>query len=200
MTAKPKAKAPASHSVTVTHGNTSVTTTRQGAQTTTTRTTKHGDHRTQVVVVKKHGKVISETHRKYTVQKAPARPKPRARPKAKARGAVAPCADGFWVTAGNDRLETCVAAAVANSYLIATGLRVPDWQLRALAGMRAITDVLAGLAVPFRPADGLHDGVILGVAGAHAVTVHGGALVSWGAEYPPDALGPVEEAWEVRWR
>lgn len=197
VTAKTKPK-PAGHTTTTVHGNTRTTVTHAGHTTTTTRTTAHGSHRTSVTTVKTGGKVTSTTTRKYIVVKA--KPKAKAKAAPKKRGAIAPCADGFWVTAGNDRLETCVAAAAANSYLIATGLRVADWQLRALAGMRAITDVLADLGVPFRPAEGLHDGVILGVAGAHAVTVHDGALVSWGAEYPLDGLGPAEEAWEVDWR
>lgn len=205
MTAKSRAK-PAGHTTSVTQGNTRTTVTHAGHTTTTTRTTAHGAHRTSVTTVKTGGKVTSTTTRKYIVVKArpaTAAQKSAAAKKAAAsrkRGAVAPCADGWWVTGDNDRLETCVPVALANSLLIVTGLRVADWQIRALAGLRAVTDVLGALDVPFRPAEGLHDGVILGVAGAHAVTVHDGALVSWGAEYPLDALGPVEEAWEVDWR
>jgi hypothetical protein len=153
-----------------------------------------------VTTVKTGGKVTSTTTRKYIVVKAKPKPAGSKTTVAKKRGAIAPCADGWWVTGDNDRLETCVPVALANSLLIARGLRVADWQIRALAGLRAIADVLGALDVPFRPADGLHDGVILGVAGAHAVTVHDGALVSWGAEYPLDGLGAVEEAWEVDWR
>lgn len=199
MTAKARAKPkPAGHSTTTVHGNTRTTVTHAGHATTTTRTTAHGAHRTSVTTVRTGGKVTSTTTRKYVVVKAT--PKPKAKATAKKRGAIAPCSDGWWVTGDNDRLETCVPVALANSLLIVTGLRVADWQIRALAGLRAITDVLGALGVPFRPADGLHDGAILGVAGAHAATVHDGALVSWGAEYPPDALGAVEEAWEVDWR
>jgi hypothetical protein len=198
VTAKSKARPKhAGHTTTTVHGNTRTTVTHAGHTTTTTRTTAHGAHRTSVTTVKTGGKVTSTTTRKYVVVKA--RPKPKTKATAKKRGAIAPSADGFWVTGDNDRLETCVPVALANSLLIVTGLRVADWQVRALAGLRAISDVLGALDVPFRPAEGLHDGVILGVAGAHAVTVHDGALVSWGAEYPLDGLGAVEEAWEVGW-
>lgn len=198
MTSKAKAS-PASHTTSVTHGNTTTTTTHKGAEVTTARTVKSGDHRTQSIVVKKNGKVISEAHKKYLVAKAKPKAATAKKKTTAKRGAPGPCADGFWVTADNHVLPSCVAAAVANSYLIATGLRAADWQLRALAGMQAITDVLGRLDVPFRPADGLHDGVILGIAGEHAVTVHDGALVSWGAEYPLDGLGAIEEAWEPHW-
>jgi hypothetical protein len=206
MTAKAKAKArPAGHSHTVTHGSTRITTTHSRGDTTVTKSTKKGDHRTVVTTVRRAGKVISTSTHRYLIGKAAPKAKAPAKKtaakKAPAkRGAPGLCAEGFWVTAGNDRLDTCVAVAVANSCLAVTGLRVPDWQVLALAGVRSIPDVLAGLGVPFRATEGLADGVILGVAGAHAVTVHDGALVSWGAEYPLDGLGAVEEAWEVGWR
>jgi hypothetical protein len=197
VTAKPK---PAGHTTSVTRGNTRTTVTHAGHTTTTTRTTAHGSHRTSVTTVKTGGKVTSTTTRKYIVVKATPKPAGSKKPAPKKRGAIASCAGGFWVTGDNDRLETCVPVALANSLLIDRGLRVADWQIRALAGMRAVTDVLGALGVPFRPAEGLHDGVILGVAGTHAVTVHDGALVSWGDEYPLDGLGAVEEAWEADWR
>jgi hypothetical protein len=205
VTAKAKAK-PAGRTHSVTHGNTRTTTTHSHGETTVTKSTKKGDHRTVVTTVRKGGKVVSTSTHRYLIVKAPkktAAQKAASAKKAaasKKRGAPGLCAEGWWVTAGNDRLDTCVAVAVANSYLAVTGLRVPDWQVLALAGMRTIPGVLEALGVPYGPAGGLCGGVILGVAGEHAVTVHDGALVSWGAEHPLDGLGEIEEAWEVCWR
>lgn len=201
MTAKAKAKPKArGHTTSVTHGNTRTTTTRHGHVTTTTRSVKHGSHVTSVTTVKAGGKVISQTTRKYVVQKAPAHHQAKAKAKGKKRGAPGDCTSGgFWVTGGNDLLATCVPVALANSCLIATGYRIPDWQVMAMAGKRSIADVLSGLGLRYRLADGLEDGVILGVAGGHTVTALEGAAVSYGCQ--ADLSGYViEEAWEVDWR
>lgn len=198
MTSKAKAK---STSTTVRHGNTSVTTSHHAGETTTSRSVRHGDHRTTVTTVKRGGKVISTTKRTAVIAKYKPKPKAKtkAKTKAKKRGATGTCLDGYWVTGGNDRLETCVPVAVANSLLITTGYRVPDWQILALAGERSIEDVLAELGFPFREAEGVADGVILGVAGGHTVTALDGGAVSYGGHVD---LAPyvIEEMWEVDWR
>lgn len=196
MTAKAKAKTHV-HSKTTTHGNTRTTVTRSGHTTTTTRSVTHGRKRVTTTTTTVGGKVV-RTSRSVTVIGHKAHKATGTRT-AKKRGTAGECTDGFWITGGNDYLATCVPVALANSRLIATGWRVPDWQVLALAGERSIADCLALLGVPFRAAESLSDGVILGVAGEHAVTVHDGAAVSWGAEMALDGL-VIEEAWEVAWR
>jgi hypothetical protein len=196
VSAKAKTTTPA-HSTTVTHGNTRTTVTKHGNTTTTTRSVKHGNHRTTTTTVKRGGKVIRSSKSVAMITKAKATGA-KAKARSTKRGAPGLCAEGFWVTGGNDWLATCVPVALANSCLITTGYRIPDWQILALAGERPIEDVLRELGMAYREADGLADGVILGTGGLHAVTVHDGAAVSWGAEVSLDELG-IEEAWEVAW-
>jgi hypothetical protein len=193
-----KAKAPPqqhSHTTISNHGKTRTTVTRIGNETVKSVSTKAGNKRITTRTVTRHGKVISHSRSVSEVR----RHAPVKRTTARKRGAIAPVAEGYWVTGCNDWLDTCVATAAANSLLLATGRRVEEWQVRALAGQRSIPDVLAAIGVPFREADSYQDGVILGVAGLHAVTVHDGAAVSWGAETALDGL-VIEEAWEVSWR
>jgi hypothetical protein len=46
--------------------------------------------------------------------------------RARTAGLARPAGPGEWVLGGNDRYLTCAAAAVANSLLLATGIRVDD--------------------------------------------------------------------------
>jgi hypothetical protein len=196
---KPRHRHAPSHSHTTTHGNTTITATKHGHTTTTTKTTKHGNRRTTTTTVTRGGKVIRSSRSTVVVGKAhhggshkPAKPKRRGAP-----GDV--LAGSWWVTGGNDVLETCVPVALANSYLIATARRIADSQILALAGPRSIAECLDELGFACRPAEGLSDGVVLGLTGAHAATWLDGGAVSWGALSPVDAA-TVEEAWEVDWR
>jgi hypothetical protein len=196
VTAKSKAgPQPHSHTTVTNHGKTRTTVTRAGGNTVKTVTTKAGNKRITTRTVTRHGKVISHSRSVSQVSRQAGAK----RTVARKRGLIAPVAEGWWITGCNDWLETCAATAAANSLLLATGRRVEDWQVRALAGKRSIPDVLAAIGVPFREAESYQDGVILGVAGLHAVTVHDGAAVSWGAETALDGL-VIEEAWEVAWR
>lgn len=194
VTAKVKSgPQPHSHTTVTNHGKTRTTVTRIGHETIKSVTTKAGNKRITTRTVTRHGKVISHSRSVSQVRRHTA-----AKHKAKKRGAIAPVAGGFWITGCNDWLATCAATAAANSLLLATGQRVEEWQVRALTGQQSIPDVLAAIGVPFREAESFEDGVILGVTGQHAVTVHDGAAVSWGAETGLCGL-VIEEAWEPLW-
>lgn len=200
MTAKAKAGKKAKpkhpvHSVTRTHGHTRITVTTRGHEKTTVRSVSHGGHRTTTTTVERGGKVIRKSVVRSLIHhggygKGGKKGAKRGTPGLLARGSP-------WITGCNDLLDTCVPVALANSYLIATGRRIPDAQILALAGVRSIEDVLSELGAAFRPAEYLADGVILGLPGAHAGVYLDGAVVSWGAE--TELPGEIEEAWEPLW-
>lgn len=195
MSSKASSSTPTTTTTTV-RGNSRTSVTRKGNQTTTTHSVKHGNRTTTTTTVKRGGKVIRTSRSTSVAGTSSGKAK---RTKATKRGAPGLCAESFWVTGGNDRLATCVPVAIANSCLIVTGYRIPDWQILALAGERSVAECLAVIGVPFRAAECMSDGVVLGVPGEHAVTVHDGAAVTWGAEISLDGLA-VEEAWTVDWR
>lgn len=125
------------------------------------------------------------------------------------RGFAGPGA-GPWLLAGNDVLDTCAVAAVANSLLLATGIRPADAELAHLPAATSIEELLEcvagrGLAgvrlARYGPVEDWLDGVVAGVrlpGGApHTVTAAGRLVVSWGALGPLE--GDVEEAWLPEW-
>jgi hypothetical protein len=69
--------------------------------------------------------------------------RPKRHPK---RHLAGPALGGEWITGGNDAADNCAAVAVANSLLLATGLRVSDGELLRLhdrAGPLSIPEALA---------------------------------------------------------
>lgn len=130
-------------------------------------------------------------------------PKPRKAPKQgkKRRGLAGAPVAGGWLLGGNDVLDTCVAVAVANHRLWATGRAWTDAEIVALAGAgQRLEDVLEAAGCEFWPVEP-DDGwpLVLGVdlPGPHAVFGFGEAWVSWGGLIRP--VGVVEEAWWVEW-
>jgi hypothetical protein len=138
------------------------------------------------------------------------------------RHLAGPVLAGGWVTGWNDRLDSCVPAAIANSLLLATGVRASDGEVLALweragSAIPAVLEAVARYGVAgVRPADFhlapldeidwsdfIKPGLILGVdlPGPHAVLAVGGVWITWGQRYPawafPDAV--VEEAWIIEW-
>ena len=133
--------------------------------------------------------------------------RPKRHPK---RHLAGPALDGWWITGGNDVADNCAAVAVANSLLLATGLRLVDAELLRLhdrAGPLSIPEALAALGAHFTevPANSKLDWdleLVTGLAtphGPHAALLLGGALVTWGGvtDWPDDWL--LDELWEVRW-
>jgi hypothetical protein len=145
----------------------------------------------------------------------PMKPGPalRKRP-AKRRGLAGPATGGGWVLGGNDMHDTCAAAAIANSLLLATEIRAADEEIIAFGEGLDLEDALGmaaerGLAgvrlARFGPA-GFGEtwaGLILGIdlPGPHAVLTLGDDWVTWGRRCAMGAFpgAVVEEAWEVRW-
>jgi hypothetical protein len=120
--------------------------------------------------------------------------------------------DDEWILGGNDRADSCVAAAIANSLLAVTGIRANEDEVLALhetVGPVGILDTLlslmrCGLAgvqpVGFVAWPYIGQGSILGVSlpEPHAVTYDNGELITWGGKIPFDPR-MVEEAWLVCW-
>jgi hypothetical protein len=135
---------------------------------------------------------------------------------APAAGAVA----GGWILGRNDDLDSCAAAAVANSLLACTGLRVADRDVLDLylAVTRgrdcgaSMADTLAAAALlgigGYRPSAVLYlaavpapvaDGLIITLPG-HAAVLAGGLEVSWGLAREAGASGDAGGCWQVSWR
>lgn len=127
-------------------------------------------------------------------------------------GAVA----GGWVLGWNDDLDSCAAAALANSLLACTGHRVADRDVLDLylavtrgrdtgAAMGATLDAAAVLGLGgWYPAavqwteDPLGDGTIVALP-QHAAVICGGDLISWGQPCPADSMGPPAGGWTLAW-
>jgi hypothetical protein len=121
-----------------------------------------------------------------------------------------------WILGWNDDLDTCAAAALANSLLACTGHRaadrdVLDLHLAVTRGAGQLASMSAVLAAAReRGISGWHpavtyqdvpagDGAIVTFPG-HAAVWYGQGLVSWGQHLPADAMdGPPGGGWEVQW-
>jgi hypothetical protein len=182
---KAKAKGPTIHRTVVHHGNVTtttvrekghatkhittvktkgrtVTTTRQGDKETRTVSGRKGDRRVTHTTVSEHGRVVSENTSDRIV--APTVPETAAQKAKRKRGAVGTPLTGKytgpWVLGYNDRIDTCVPTAVANSFLIQTGHKLAGWEVIELHhafGHRPITienamHVLRGIGIGgYRP-------------------------------------------------
>jgi hypothetical protein len=171
-------------------------------------------HKTKVV---RHRRMSAAQYKAYLhyikvhhLHSRPEKKKPK-KPKKPVK-AMAPALDGDWILAGNDRADTCVIAAVANSLLYTRNVRATDEQLARFDEGMTIEDAfeavssrgLAGMVLDeVIPYEGLiRPGSLIRVdAGEepHAAMYLGGMyMASWGGQ----ALiqGPVREAWELKWR
>jgi len=120
-----------------------------------------------------------------------------------------PCSPWF-VTGGNHIAGTCTMTAVANSLLLATGLRATDEEILAfdealsiedaieLAGCRGLAGVQLADAWPLAAPE---PGCVVRLdleEGSHAALLAGdGLMVSWGGLVP--ARGRAAEAWALDW-
>lgn len=130
---------------------------------------------------------------------------------------------GYWLTGSNDEMPSCVATAVGNSLLAATGIRVGDDDVLALflmagEGPVSIAHTLATLsregisrvrpisAVLMDEGAGLMPGDILGLTDGvndHAATWTTQGLISWGAPLDLDLADGWfldGEHWRISWR
>jgi hypothetical protein len=145
--------------------------------------------------------------------------------KAKAVSLTLPGAvEAGWILGGNDWHLGCAAVAVANSLLMATGMRASDEDVLALylaasGGADSGASILAtleaageyGLGGVFPAGFGalgeggpLDDGLIVELAlrEAHAAVLAGDSVITWGREVPVTAdflSGQVTGAWRVEW-
>lgn len=125
---------------------------------------------------------------------------------------------GPWILGGNNVAGNCAAVAVANSLLLATGIRATDAELLALhdrCGPLSISEALAAVAA--RGLSGIRPvsfcdvsrtglpftarGLLLGLempGGSHAALGLAGGLVTWGelAGWDDELI---DEAWLVTW-
>ena len=127
---------------------------------------------------------------------------------------------GAWVLGGNDRYQTCAAAAVANSLLLATGQRLSDedvlgLHVAAAGSLGAPASVLGVLEAAQRhglpcgfdegKADISPHALILELAlpgGIHAVALGDGFAVTWGDAVAVDTAFPAQQAvaaWRIDW-
>jgi hypothetical protein len=137
--------------------------------------------------------------------------------RARTAGLARPSVPGEWILGGNDRYLTCAAAAVANSLLAATGIRVADEDVLALHAAAAGSpdagaSVLAVLEAAeryglggVRP-DGFGAGTQIAElalpGGIHAVLLADGLAVSWGRPVAAAEVFPglqILAAWAVTW-
>jgi hypothetical protein len=133
--------------------------------------------------------------------------------RARTAGLARPTVPGGWVLGGNDRYATCAAAAVANSLLLATGIRAGDEDVLALhvaaAGHpgtpasvlgvleAALEHGLAGWPLTgFGPGSGIAEISLPG--GLHAVALGDGFAVTWGNAVPVPQW-PVLATWAITW-
>lgn len=141
--------------------------------------------------------------------------------RARTAGLARPGTGAAWVLGGNDRYQTCAAAAVANSLLLATGQRLSDedvlgLHVAAAGSLGAPASVLCVLEAAQRhglpcgfdegKADISPHALILELAlpgGIHAVALGDGFAVTWGDAVSVDTAFPAQQAvaaWRIDWQ
>jgi hypothetical protein len=136
-------------------------------------------------------------------------------PKKRAAFTVTPRVNPEWITAGNDDgTGNCVAVAVANHLLAATGYRMKDTEVMMLhwlgddtieGALKVLETGRAGWwkVAEYKPSDKVVPGMLIGYETRegkdHAgLAMPGDRVITWGEACPLD--GDVEEAWSVRWQ
>ena len=140
--------------------------------------------------------------------------------RARTAGLARPGTGAAWVLGGNDRYQTCAAAAVANSLLLATGQRLSDedvlglhvaaaGSLGAPASVLCVLEAAQRHGLPCSFDEGKADinphGLIVELAlpgGIHAVALGDGFAVTWGDAVSVDTAFPAQQAvaaWRIDW-
>ena len=149
--------------------------------------------------------------------------------RARTAGLARPGTGAAWVLGGNDRYQTCAAAAVANSLLLATGQRLSDEDVLGLhvaaAGsldepasvlgvLEALSGAAAGLVSTLHPCGLALFGSCLVrgrtplivelslPGGIHAVALGDGFAVTWGDAVAVDTAFLAQQAvaaWQIDW-
>lgn len=147
--------------------------------------------------------------------------------RARTAGLARPGTGAAWVLGGNDRYQTCAAAAVANSLLLATGQRLSDEEVLGLhvaaaghldapASVLGVLEAAAGIGTFSRLRWQAENGVGKGLknyppgptplilelplpGGIHAVALGDGFAVTWGDAVAVDTAFPAQQA-VAAWR